>query len=167
MNDYQILKARAVPYQVASGSAALEPLPHPANEQDKHRDSQPRRVLVVDDNKDAREMMAALLQEFGHLVQIAQDGTVALELALDFQPHVVLLDLKMPGMSGFTLAEKIRAEPVLWDTLLINITGWQGEDSERLSKQAGCNYHLLKPLDPFLLEFLLNKNESHTKSEGV
>jgi PleD family two-component response regulator len=88
-------------------SAALE-IKHPkADEQDLPVEATvPRRVLVVDDNKDARETMAALLQEFGHLVQIAHDGPCALDLALDFEPHVILLDLHMPGMSGFKVAQK-------------------------------------------------------------
>ncbi len=144
------------PATASFGAATtLESPQDKTDDQKKNRALAPQRILVVDDNKDARESMATLLREFGYLVITAHDGDSALERASDFQPHVVLLDVVMPGISGFKVAERIRADPMLWDTTLITITGWTQDVDGWLSRHAGCNYHLLKPLDPFVLESLL------------
>jgi CheY-like chemotaxis protein len=124
-----------------------------------------RRVLIVDDNKDARHSLATLLSELGYLVQTAQNGQVALELALDFLPHVMLLDIVMPEMSGFALAEKVRRHALLRDTVLITLTGWEEDTDAWLSMQAGCDYHLLKPVDPSVLETLLVRGRRLCKLE--
>jgi CheY-like chemotaxis protein len=119
--------------------------------------SSPHRILIVDDSKDARESLAVLLRELGYLVLTAHDGAIALQRALDFKPHVMLLDIVMPGISGFRVAEMVRADPRLRDTLLITLSGWSLDVDLWLSKNAGCDYHLLKPLDVFVLESLLER----------
>jgi DNA-binding response OmpR family regulator len=115
----------------------------------------PRRILVVDDSKDARESMATLLREFGYEVDTASDGSSAFAKALEFRPQVMLIDIVMPGGSGFKLAEEVRRDPRLRDTLLITLTGWDDNMDPWLSEHAGCDYHLTKPLDFTKLESCL------------
>lgn len=115
----------------------------------------PRRVLVVDDNEDAAESLAALLRIFGHDVSVALDGEHALALAAELQPDVVLLDLGMPRMDGHEVARRMRAQP--WGTRMriIALSGF-GDGSDRArSRDAGCDDHLVKPVSPADLEHAL------------
>ena len=114
-----------------------------------------RRVLVVDDNEDAAESLAALLRIFGHEVSVALDGEQALALATEKRPDVVLLDLGMPRMDGHEVARRMRAEP--WGTAMriIALSGFgDGADRAR-SREAGCDDHLVKPVSPTDLEHAL------------
>ena len=114
------------------------------------------RVLVVDDNADAAETLAMLLKHWGHDVKLAVDGPTALETAAAQHPDLVLLDIGLPGMSGYEVAEQIRANPTLSDTVLVAMTGYgQAEDKKR-SRQAGFTLHLVKPVEPPLLQKLLS-----------
>ena len=114
-----------------------------------------RRVLVVDDNEDAAESLAALLRLFGHEVGVALDGEQALELAPSLKPDVVLLDLGMPRMDGHEVARRMRAAPWGASMKIVALSGFgDGEDRER-SLEAGCNDHLVKPVSPADLEAIL------------
>jgi two-component system, chemotaxis family, CheB/CheR fusion protein len=114
------------------------------------------RVLVVDDDADAAETLAMLLEHWGHEVKLAVDGPTAVETAVAQHPDLVLLDIGLPGMSGYEVAEQIRANPALSDTLLVAMTGYgQAEDKKR-SRQAGFTLHLVKPVEPPLLRKLLS-----------
>jgi signal transduction histidine kinase len=107
----------------------------------------PRRVLVVDDNRDAAESLAQLLEIQGHDVRLAYDGEEALEVAAEFLADVVLLDLGMPNLDGFATAERMREQPWGQRLLLIAVTGWgQPQDRQNTSK-AGFDLHLVKPVD--------------------
>jgi two-component system CheB/CheR fusion protein len=113
-------------------------------------------VLVVDDNADAAETLAMLLEHWGHDVKLAVDGPTALETAAAQHPDLVLLDIGLPGMTGYEVAEQIRANPALSDTVLVAMTGYgQAEDKKR-SRQAGFTLHLVKPVEPPLLQKLLS-----------
>jgi CheY-like chemotaxis protein len=105
-----------------------------------------RRILVVDDNKDAAEMLGQLLETLGNEVRIAHDGPSALEAAAAFRPHVVLLDIGLPGISGYDVARKMRQMPEVKDALLVAQTGWGQDEDKRHSEQAGFNTHLVKPV---------------------
>jgi CheY-like chemotaxis protein len=106
-----------------------------------------RRILVVDDNNDAAETLAAMLRVSGHQVETAGDGLQALTVAPSFAPDVVLLDLGMPNLNGYETATRIRAQPWGRHVALIAITGWgQPEDRQR-TVEAGFNAHLVKPVD--------------------
>jgi signal transduction histidine kinase len=106
-----------------------------------------QRILIVDDNRDAANTLGALLQLIGADVRVAYDGETALEAVPQFHPNVVLLDLGMPGMDGYEVARRIRAEPAARDTSLVALTGW-GEASDReRSREAGFLHHLVKPVD--------------------
>jgi len=114
-----------------------------------------RRVLVVDDNEDAAESLAALLRLFGHDVAVAFDGERALTLAADVQPDVVLLDLGMPRMDGHEVARRMRAAPWGSTMKIVALSGF-GDGTDRMrSLEAGCNDHLVKPVSPTDLEFAL------------
>lgn len=108
----------------------------------------PRRVLIVDDNPDAAEMMAMVLQLDGHEVRVAHDAEGALTLADAFQPHVGLFDIGLPQTDGYELARRVRRHPQLVDMYLVAITGWgQAEDRER-AVAAGFDSHITKPAEP-------------------
>ena len=109
---------------------------------------QSRRVLVVDDNTDAAEMLATLLTIDGHDVRTAASGPAALEILKDFDPQVAFLDIGLPGMSGYELARRIRADARLEGITLVAVTGWGQDEDRRQSKEAGLDYHLTKPVDP-------------------
>jgi PAS domain S-box-containing protein len=114
-----------------------------------------RRVLVVDDNHDSAESMAILLEIWGHEVRTTYDGPAALALAAEYRPDVVLLDIGLPGMSGYEVAKRLRELPDLAGAILIAVTGYgQHSDRER-SRAAGFDHHLLKPVEPARLQELL------------
>ena len=106
-----------------------------------------RRVLVVDDNVDAAQSLAMLLQALGHDVRMAYDGPGAVEAALDFRPDMVLLDIGLPGLSGIEVARRIRQLAALKNIVLVAMTGY-GQDTDRQrSLEAGFDHHLVKPAD--------------------
>ena len=113
------------------------------------------KVLVVDDSRDAADSCATLLQLSGHEVRVAYNGRRALELARDFHPDAVLLDIGLPDISGYELARTIRAAPWAGSVILIALTGWGQEQDKRRALQAGFDRHLTKPIAPDTLESLL------------
>lgn len=104
-------------------------------------------VLVVDDNADTAQSFGMLLKSSGHEVRIAHDGPSALEQARDHSSDVILLDLGLPGMNGYEVAQRIRREPALRNILLIAMTGYGDETHRRLSEESGFDHHLVKPAD--------------------
>ena len=113
------------------------------------------RILVADDNPDARESLAALLALGGHELFRARDGSDALESAERHRPHIALLDIGMPFANGYEVARKIRSQPWGRDMVLIALTGWGQEADRRRSQEAGFDSHLTKPVDPEVLDALL------------
>ena len=117
--------------------------------------AQTSRVLVVDDNMDAADMLVMMLQMSGHEVKAAYFGQTALEIAVEYQPDVVLLDIGLPDMDGYEVARHLRQQPQTKDVWLIAMTGY-GQDSDRQrSQEAGFDHHLVKPVDPQKLKDLL------------
>lgn len=105
------------------------------------------RVLVVDDNVDACEGTAMLVEFAGYRVEIAFDGPVALEKAERFRPHAVLLDIAMPRMNGYEVARRLRESPLTRDALLVALTGLGAADDVARAWQAGFDDYRLKPVD--------------------
>src|SRR5205814_5862708 len=106
-----------------------------------------RRVLIVDDDVDATEMLADALRAAGHEVREEHDGASALVAAAQFQPDVVLLDLGLPGMDGIEVARRLRSYPQLAQVRIVALTGFgQGADRRR-SAAVGIESHLVKPVD--------------------
>lgn len=110
------------------------------------------KILVVDDNRDAAETLSMLLELKGHEVRRAYDGENALQLAEDFRPEMVLLDLGMPKMNGYEACRRIRDHAWGAQMTLIAVTGWGQEDDRRKSTAAGFDGHLVKPVNPETLE---------------
>jgi PAS domain S-box-containing protein len=114
------------------------------------------RILVVDDNADSADSLAAMLEMLGHDVCIAYDGLAAIDEAVKFDPAVVLLDIGLPELNGYEVARRIRREKNGSKMLLIAMTGWgQDEDKDRAT-EAGFDLHMTKPLDPMALERVLD-----------
>jgi signal transduction histidine kinase/ActR/RegA family two-component response regulator len=111
----------------------------------------PRRVLVVDDNVDAAESAALLLRCLGHVVEVAYEGPSALGAAREFRPEVVLLDIGLPGMSGYDVARALRERPEGQGVVLAALTGYGQEQDRRRSREAGFDVHLTKPVGPAAL----------------
>ena len=110
-----------------------------------------RRVLVVDDNRDSADMLEALLTMFGHDVHTAYDGPSALAAATKYGPDVVLLDIGLPGMNGYDVAERLRNSPRFRRTTLIAFTGYGQEEDRQRARDAGFDDYLVKPVDPTTL----------------
>jgi len=105
------------------------------------------RVLVVDDNVDTVTTLALLVQESGHEVRTAYDGSAVLEAALDYRPNLVLLDIGLPGLNGFEVAKRLRQQPALQNAVLVAMTGYGRESDRQRSQEAGFDHHLVKPGD--------------------
>jgi CheY-like chemotaxis protein len=106
-----------------------------------------RRVLVVDDNADNAEMLSHALLYAGHEVRAEHEGNAALATAARFLPDAVLLDLGLPGMDGFEVARRLRADPALAHIVIIALTGYAQESDRKRSSEAGIDHHLVKPVD--------------------
>jgi signal transduction histidine kinase len=113
------------------------------------------RILLADDNRDALDSLATLLQCDGHEVFTAADGAEALELASSCRPDVMLLDIGMPKLDGYEVARRVREQPWGNGTVLIALTGWGQEEDRRRSREVGFDSHLVKPLDLDALSALL------------
>jgi PAS domain S-box-containing protein len=113
------------------------------------------RVLVVEDNIDAAESLATLLRLWNHDVSVVHDGRTALEAAREQQPEVVLLDIGLPGLDGYQVARRLREELHLDHTLLVAMTGYGQPEDRRRSREAGIQYHFVKPVEPLVLRNLL------------
>jgi DNA-binding response OmpR family regulator len=106
-----------------------------------------RRVLIVDDNRDAADALAMLLRHTGHEAFVAYDGKTALAAAETDRPDVVLLDIGLPGMSGHDVCRQVREQPWGRNIRMIALTGWGQEEDRRKSREAGFDGHLVKPID--------------------
>jgi PAS domain S-box-containing protein len=114
-----------------------------------------RRILVVDDNQDAAETLAQLLRLGGEEVRTTDNGEDALAIGPEFRPHVAILDLGMPDIDGYELAQRIRRQRWGSGVLLVALSGWGQEEDKVRSREAGFDHHLTKPVSPTDLEAVL------------
>ena len=114
-----------------------------------------RRVLIADDNQDGADSLAMLIESSGHQVFVAHTGSDALRLAEMHRPHICILDIGMPGMDGYQVAQSIRDQVWGAHMTLIALTGWGQEDDKLRAQRAGFDHHLTKPFDPSTLDELL------------
>jgi CheY-like chemotaxis protein len=121
------------------------------------------RMLVVDDNVDMAMSLSIILELHGHRVEMAHDGASALELSQARPFDVVLLDIGLPSMDGYEVARRIRARGGKSQPLLVGISGYGFDADRQRAKEAGFDLYLVKPVDPKLLETLL---EQWTQGEG-
>ena len=119
----------------------------------------PQRILVADDNNDSAESLALLLRLAGHEVETASDGEQALAAAERFRPHVAVLDLGMPRLSGHDVARALRQKDWASDLVLVAATGWSQADELERTREAGFDAHLVKPVESRALLKLLYRGE--------
>jgi two-component system CheB/CheR fusion protein len=110
-----------------------------------------QRVLLVEDHLESAASMERLLQLFGYEVRVETNGLAAVEAAPGFAPFAALIDLTLPVLDGFAVAERLRAIPVTRDALLIAMTGWATDEHAQRARAAGFDKHLVKPLSADLL----------------
>ncbi len=118
------------------------------------------RILIADDNRDAAESLSMLLELNGHDVRVAHLGSAALSLAQAFRPDVALLDIGMPDLSGYEVAQALRREPWGQGIQLVALTGWGQERDRQEAFAAGFNHHLTKPVDPDQLEAFIARRQA-------
>ncbi|HVF15857.1 MAG TPA: ATP-binding protein, partial [Steroidobacteraceae bacterium] len=143
-----------LPLQVSLASAALKLTTH------SPMTIAQRRVLVVDDNRDAAESLGMLLRLSGCEVDVAFSGATAIDTVEQFKPDVVLLDIGMPGMDGYETVRRLRASRRGKEMLLVALTGWGQKEDKQRALEAGFDEHLTKPMDPAMLERVLKLGSS-------
>ena len=109
------------------------------------RDDAICRVLIVEDNVDASKTLAIALERDGHAVETTRNGTEALTVAAGYRPHIVLIDIGLPGLDGFQVTKQLRQS--LRQVLIVAVTGRSSPDDIQRSHDAGCDHHLVKPVD--------------------
>lgn len=114
-----------------------------------------RRILVVDDNRDAAITTALMLKLFGHTTKLAHDGYAAAEVAATFQPELVLMDIGMPKLNGYDACRLIRQQPWASDAVFVACTGWGQDEDRRKAEAAGFDHHLVKPIELAELQRIL------------
>lgn len=113
------------------------------------------KILVVDDNHDSALSLAMMLSIMGHDTRTAHDGESAVETAETFLPEVILLDIGLPKLNGYEVAQRIRTQPWGASMYLIAVTGWGQDEDRQRSSEVGLNMHMVKPVEPSALEKLL------------
>lgn len=117
-----------------------------------------RRVLIIEDNEDARQPLAELCTMWGHDVRVAGDGTQGLAIAHEHRPHIAFVDIGLPDCKGYDLARALRAQPGGDDMVIVAFTGYGTPKDRELAREAGFDLHVVKPVDVSrlrrLLEFL-------------
>ena len=114
-----------------------------------------RRILVVEDDIDSARSLTWILRDMGHEVEYAINGYVAVDLAAQFLPEFVFLDLALPGMNGFEVCRRLKRQPGLERARVIAVTAYAQEEYRQRSRDAGCEGYIVKPLDPAALTELL------------
>jgi two-component system CheB/CheR fusion protein len=122
-----------------------------------HPTTRPARILVVEDNRDAANSLRVLLELIGHRVAVAYSGPEGIEVARQWHPDVVLCDIGLPGLDGYAVAGELRHDPNTQSAQLIALTGYGQEEDKRRALQAGFDHHVTKPVDPAVLQPLLDR----------
>ena len=115
-----------------------------------------RRVLVVEDDIDSARSLTWILRDMGHDVEYAINGYVAVDIAAKMRPEFVFLDLALPGMNGFEVCRRLKRMSALDGVRIIAVSAYAQEEYRSRSKEAGCDGYIVKPLDPSVLEMLLD-----------
>lgn len=142
---------------VSEGGAEASSVAEGAERSAASTQAKSRRVLVVDDNEDAAQMLAMLLELWGHDVRMAHDGIDAVEEAEKFLPQLVLLDIGLPRLNGVDACRRIRAASWSQDMVIVALSGWGQEGDRQKTKEAGFDDHLIKPVDNQALSSALER----------
>ena len=119
--------------------------------------STPLNILVVDDNEDGANSLGQMLQIMGNQIRVTHDGLAAIRVAEEFRPQVILLDIGMPKLDGYDACRRIRQKSWGKNTVLIALTGWGQFEDRRRTKEAGFDYHLVKPVESSTLVKVLSE----------
>jgi CheY-like chemotaxis protein len=149
------VRLRQIPAAAESSAVSLAP----------ERPAKLRRVLLIEDNEDARGMLQMVLELAGHVVYDAPDGVRGLELLKTMRPDVGIIDINLPEMDGYQIAKRIRAEPYGGDMLLLALTGYGDTAYRKNSSDDGFDHHLVKPVDLNQLARLLNEGPGGSQTE--
>src|SRR5690606_39265940 len=133
--------------RLPSAEPAKSPAPPTRQPGEPARERASLKILIADDNRDAADSLAAVVTAQGHRVQVAYDGRSAVQVAGRWRPDVLLLDIGMPGTSGYEACGRIREQPWSRDATMIAVTGWGQEQDRQRSMRAGFDHHLVKPVD--------------------
>jgi CheY-like chemotaxis protein len=115
----------------------------------------PRHVLVIEDSLDSVHTMVLLLREMGHIVDYAINGYAGLDLARRMRPEFILLDIGLPGLDGYDVCKRVKADATLHETKIVVVTAYASDEYRERSYSAGCHLHLVKPVPVHILERLL------------
>jgi two-component system, sensor histidine kinase len=126
---------------------AVTPPPHATQTSTPADATARRRVLLVEDNEDARQMIAFMLRKAGHEVYEAADGMAGVETAFRERPNIAIVDVGLPGLDGYEVAQRIRANPETNSMVLVALTGYGLPEDKRRAAEAGFAEHLMKPVD--------------------
>jgi CheY-like chemotaxis protein len=119
-----------------------------------------RRVLIIEDNRDAREMFRMMLELAGHEVHEAEEGVRGLELLKTMRPDIAVIDVGLPGLNGYEIAKRFRQEPDSRSVMLVALTGYGTPEARERSRAAGFDHHLIKPVNPETLQEIMCANSS-------
>ena len=158
MHGGRVAAASEGPGRGASFTIRLPHIPPPplrADQSPAPASVEPRCILVVEDNADGREMLRTMLELRGHQVHEAAEGQSAIDRALELRPHAAIIDIGLPGIDGYAVAERIRASESTRHMRLIALTGYGTEQDQRRAREAGFDAHLTKPVEPERLALLL------------
>ncbi|HVF35284.1 MAG TPA: response regulator [Candidatus Saccharimonadia bacterium] len=132
---------------------------------DPEKPAQPAlKVLIVDDNRSAAEVLASALEVLGQVPRVAFDGNAALEALADFAADLVILDIGLPGMDGFDVARAIRANPASRSVHIVALSGWGRPEDRRLAAEAGFDRHFSKPIGLDELEQMLDATRARLRA---
>jgi CheY-like chemotaxis protein len=121
--------------------------PRPDSTLDNNSSTSPQRVLVVDDYQDGARTLSLLIEHQGHEVRQAMTGREALRVASDFKPTLILLDIGLPDLDGFEVAQAMRNSQGLERTVIVALTGFGRDVDRAMAKQSGCDHHITKPME--------------------
>jgi CheY-like chemotaxis protein len=141
---------------VSQGSAA----PDQSGQHDDATSGPKHRILVVDDNRDGAASLAMLLTVMGNETRIAHDGIAGVEMAEAFRPDLIVLDIGLPRLNGYDACRRIRQQPWAKNVVIVAATGWGRNEDRRLSREAGFDHHLVKPVDAAEVIQLLAEGKS-------
>jgi two-component system CheB/CheR fusion protein len=114
-----------------------------------------KRILIADDNADSVTTLSMMLEMLGNEVRIAHDGEAAVRAAQEFRPDAILLDIGMPKLNGYDACARLRAMPETAQAYMVALTGWGQEEDRIRARDAGFDHHMVKPVEPALLEKLI------------
>ena len=121
------------------------------------------RVVVIEDHVDTAELMREILSEAGHDVKVAYSGEEGVEAARSLPAEVILCDVGLPDIDGYEVARRLRADAATCGARLIALTGYDGDEEQQRAREAGFDRHVVKPVDPFMLETLLGSASPQAK----